>query len=132
LLSSPEFAALGGAPTEMSWLLGYGAFLEGEPFAGVRVVGDYTLDLTNDGRYLPYFYEIMLLNITPYPIAVLAPGCEVKDSGQGAYIDGPFTEELLRATILDDEAGYVFNPTVAAGPYMLESFDGAEQIGQFT
>jgi len=131
LVSSAEFAALGGAPTEMSWLLGYDTFLEGEPFAGVRVIDDYTMDLTIDGRYLPYFYEIMLLNITPYPIGVLAPDCEVKDDGQGVYIEGTFTEELLRATILDEENGYVYNPAVAAGPYVLESFDGSEQIAQF-
>jgi len=132
LVSSAEFAALGGAPTEMSWLMGYDAFLEGEPFSGVRVIDDHTMDLTIDGRYLPYFYEIILLNITPYPIGVLAPGCEVKDDGQGAYITGPFSEELLRTTILDDENGYVNNPAVAAGPYILESFDAEQQIAQFT
>lgn len=131
LLSSAEFAALGGAPTEMSWLLGYDAFREGEPFAGVRVIDDLTLDLTIDRRWLPYFYEIMLLNITPYPISVLAPGCEVKDAGQGAYIDGPFTEELLCASVLDEEAGYLHNPTIAAGPYVLESFDAEEQVARF-
>ena len=136
LLSSAEFAALGGAPTEMSWLLGYDAFNDsvygGAPFAGVRVIDDHTLDLIIDGRYLPYFYEIMLLNITPYPISVLAPGCEVKDDGQGAYIEGPFTEELLRATVLDEESGYLRKPSVAAGPYVLESFDAEEQAARFT
>ncbi|MCL2811527.1 MAG: ABC transporter substrate-binding protein [Clostridia bacterium] len=133
LLSSAQFAALGGAPTEMSWLLGYDAFREeGAPFAGVRVIDDLTLDLTIDGRYLPYFYEIVLLNVTPYPIGVLAPGCQVKDAGWGAYIDGPFSEELLRATILDEETGYVYNPSIAAGPYLLESFDAEEQMAQFT
>jgi ABC-type transport system substrate-binding protein len=132
LLSSPELAALGGAPAEMSWLLGYEAFSEGAPFAGVRVIDDYTLDLTIDGRYLPYFYEMVLLDITPYPRAVLAPGCEVKDDGQGAYIEGPFTEELLRATVLDEATGYLRNPTVAAGPYMLQSFDEEEQIALLT
>jgi len=132
LLSSAEFAALGGAPTEMSWLWGYDAFLEGEPFAGVRVIDDRTMDLTIDGRYLPYFYEIMLLNITPYPIGLLAPGCEVKDDGAGAYVQGAFTEELLRATVLDEETGYLHHPSIAAGPYVLESFDGEEQIASFT
>ncbi|MCL2810349.1 MAG: ABC transporter substrate-binding protein [Clostridia bacterium] len=132
LLSSSQFAALGGAPTEMSWLLGYEAFFEGAPFAGVRVIDEHTLDLTIDGRYLPFFYEIVLLNITPYPITVLAPGCEIKDDGQGAYIEGPLTEELLRATVLDEATGYLRNPAVTAGPYVLQSFDEEEQIAQLT
>jgi len=131
LMSSEEFSALGGAPTEMSWLLGYDAFVDGWPFEGVRVIDDYTLDITIDGRFLPYFYEIMLLSITPYPIGLLAPDCEVKDDGQGAYIEGPFTVNLLRASVMDEKTGYLHNPTVTAGPYMLVSFDGDSQIAQF-
>ncbi len=175
LLSSAEFAALGGEPTELSWFKGYEAFRQGEAFSGVHVVDDYTLELTVDGRYLPYFYEIILLNLTPYPIAVLAPGCVVKDDGQGVYIDGTFTdaqeklaamredgtlqytdeafltglmrkieeggpdaypqglfcEELLRETILSEASGYLFHPVIAAGPYVMESFDKEKQTARF-
>jgi len=128
LLSSPQLAALGGMPSEMSYLTGYDDFVTGSPFSGVRITGTHSFELTVDGRYLPYFYEIMLLNITPYPIGVIAPGCAVVDEGFGAYIDGPFTSDLLRATILDEGSGYLYFPTVTAGPYQLVSFDEANQI----
>ena len=91
LLSSNEFAALGGAPTEMSFLAGYDRYRQGLPFSGVGMIGKNTFELTLDGNFLPYFYEIALLNLIPYPIEVLAPGCEVRDDGGGAYIDGTFT-----------------------------------------
>ncbi|MCL2810351.1 MAG: ABC transporter substrate-binding protein [Clostridia bacterium] len=128
LLSSPEFAALGGVPTELSYLKGYDDFVAGSPFSGVRITGEHSFNVTIDGRFLPHFYELMLLNVTPYPIGVIAPECAVADDGSGAYIDGPFTQELLRATILNEESGYLYAPAVTAGPYRLINFDEVDQI----
>ncbi|MCL2812633.1 MAG: ABC transporter substrate-binding protein [Clostridia bacterium] len=131
LLSSREFAVLGGASTELSYLRGFDVFRAGAPFAGVRLIDDYTLELTIDGRFLPYFYEVVLLNLVPYPIHVLATGCSVRDEGSGAYIYGPFSDALLRETILDEESGYLRHPTVTAGPYTLLAFDGENQAARF-
>ena len=131
LLSSPEFEALGGAPTNLGYLAGNDGFREGKPFSGVRVIDDHTLELTISSSALPYFYEIVLLNLTPYPIAVLAPGCELRDDGDGAYIEGPFTEDALRASIIGDGDGYLYFPTVSAGPYKLVSIDVENQEASF-
>jgi peptide/nickel transport system substrate-binding protein len=131
LFSSAQFAALGGAPTELDYLKGYAGYREGSPFAGVRLIDEMTFEMIIDGRFLPFFYEITWLNLNPYPVQVLAPGCVVKDDGEGAYIDGPFTERALRDTILDQEKGYLYSPAVTSGPYVLSSFDVESQAARF-
>ena len=93
---------------------------------------DTQMAITIKAEYLPYFYELGLLSYVPYPISVIAPGCEVADDGSGAYIrnsdanvtEPVFTAELLEKTILDPETGYMSHPSVVSGPYKLVSFDG--------
>lgn len=123
LLSAPQFAALGVAPTTMEHIAGYERYAEGSPFAGVRLLDEYTFSLTIKGEYLPYFYELAYVEVEPYPMAMIAPGCQVTDEGNGASITGPFTEALLREAILTPDTGYLFHPTVTSGPYTLTSFD---------
>ena len=57
---------------------------------------------------------------------MIAPGCQVKDDGEGAYIDGAFTADVLRGTMLDAQTGYVTHPSVVSGMYTLVSYDGAQ------
>lgn len=67
----------------------------------------------------------------PYPISVIAPGCEVADDGNGACIrnvdsaieEPVFTGELLKQTVLDPETGYLSHPTFTCGPYKLTGYD---------
>ena len=62
----------------------------------------------------------------------IAPGCKVYDDGDGIYIGNEdpevkekiFTADLLRATVMDPENGYLSHPTVGSGPYVLTSWDG--------
>jgi len=77
--------------------------------------------------------------VSPLPISVIAPGCDIADSGFGAFITalpgtssqpdargftpGVFGAEMLRVTMLDPISGYVFAPRVTCGPYALEAFD---------
>ena len=126
LLNSPVIAELGGAPLREDYLEGYGEYAAGSPvLKGVRVLGDTQLMITIRHEYLPFFYELGLLECIPYPIAVIAPGCSVKDDGDGVYLEGDFTADLLRKTILDPETGYMSHPGVVSGPYVLTSFDGS-------
>ena len=79
----------------------------------------------------PYFYELSYLSVYPYPIGVIAPGCEVRDDGEGAYIanidetavEPVFTAELLQSTVLDAGNGYLSHPYLTCGPYKLVSYD---------
>ena len=125
---APQIAEIGGSPVDMEYIKGYREYVSGasNALAGVRVYTDQTMAITISHEYLPFFYELGLLNCTPYPISVIAPGCTVRDDGQGAYISGDFTAELLRQTILDEATGYLSHPSVSSGPYRLISYDGTK------
>ncbi len=133
LQSSDELAGLGVALSAYDALRGYQQFSSGESdvFTGVRLLNDLSFSLTINGNYLPYFYELSLVNVSPYPIDVLAPGCDVRDDGDGAYIEGELTTALLEKTICDPATGYRFHPTVTSGPYTLVSYDAAERVAEF-
>lgn len=134
LRSSPEMRAIGAKTPNTVCLSGYQAYASGSAryFAGVDVINDYTLMLTVDHEYLPFFYEMGMLDCVPYPIAAIAPGVRVRDDGQGAYLanedptvsEPVFTEALLRQTILDPDTGYLSHPSVVSGPYCLTAWDG--------
>ncbi len=125
LSGSPYIAELGGVPHGLSHFLGYEDYITGASrgLRGVRMISDDTFSLEVDPMYLPYFYGIALLDITPYPMHVIAPGCDIADDGEGCYISGDFSKALLEKTLLDPQTGYLFNPRVTSGPYQLESYD---------
>lgn len=132
--SAKETAALGAKTLTYGYLVGYEDYFSGESdvFSGVRLLSDTQFSLTVSAENLPYFYELMYVNVTPYPISAIAPGCEVKDAGEGAYIDGPFTAELLEETVLDPETGYKTHPSVTSGAYMLTGYDAETGVATFT
>lgn len=126
LNTAPQAKEIGGQTDLYPAIEGIAAYRNGESesISGVTVVNDSMLILTVSREYRPYFYELGLLITDPLPVHVIAPGCEVKDDGNGAYISGPFTAELLRETLLNSETGYVTHPSVVSGAYRLISFDG--------
>lgn len=131
---APEIAELGGQPMDLSYLEGYEEYVSGEvPYlSGVRVTDDRMIEFRIKPEALPYFFEMYRLGFLPYPIHEIAPGCKVYDDGKGVYIgnedpavtDRIFTTELLEATVMDHENGYLSHPTVGSGPYVLTSWDG--------
>ncbi|MBQ8076496.1 MAG: hypothetical protein IJ237_11025 [Oscillospiraceae bacterium] len=135
LMMAPEIEQIGGKIYRAEHILGYDRYIRGQArnLEGVEVPDDFTLVITLDADFLPYFFEVGLLLCVPYPISVIAPGCRVYDNGTGCFIanaDNPnagqpiFTAELLRRTILDPETGYNSHPSVVSGPYMMTSYDG--------
>lgn len=138
LTVDPVIAQLGGTPMHRDHILGCSAYANGASpvLAGVRMLNDFALDITLDAAYLPFFYELGLLEITPSPIQAIAPGVKVQDDGNGVYLTNAdeseteplFTAENLARTMLDDPEtgryGYISHPTVVSGPYTLASFDG--------
>ena len=126
LQMDPVVAQVDGDPLDVSWLLGSEEYLSGESAAleGLRVTGDYSLRITVKAEAMPYFYELSRFFIKPYPRAEIAPGCEVRDDGEGAYLTPGLSAEELEKTILDPETGYLTHPRVVSGPYTLVSFDG--------
>lgn len=125
LLSSPEMKKLGKNAPMMEFFLDYQEYSSGASSAhrGVKLENPNTFSLIVSKDKFPYYYDMACINLNPFPLSEIAPGCEVKDEGQGAFIEGPFTEELLQKTLLDEKEGYVSHPKVTSGPYSLESFD---------
>ena len=126
LLGSPELREAAGGRGSIGRILGGNDYQNGttRELAGFRLKGDNQFSITIDPEYAPYFYELKVLDISPLPISVIAPGCTVKDDGNGAYISGPFSAELLQKTLLDPEKGYLSHPAVTSGPYQLTAYDG--------
>ena len=125
LSASRETEFLGGRSEDTAFIAGAEAYRAGEApaLSGVRLLNDYQINVTVKAEYLPFFYELSFLDIKPYPIQVLAPGCEVKDDGAGVYIKGySFTARRLKKTILDAEVGYQSHPMVTSGPYRLVEY----------
>lgn len=125
LCASPIMPNLGATGTPFNHLEGYDAFQNGGSFAGVRLDANdpYALRLIIPGENLPYFYELAMVAVTPYPMSVIAPGCDVTDDGTGTRITGAFGTALLRQTLLG-ENGYITHPSVSSGSYMLTGYDG--------
>ncbi|NLF28476.1 MAG: ABC transporter substrate-binding protein [Clostridiales bacterium] len=86
--AAPEIFELGGIPSGMRQFVGYDAYASGGSavYAGVRLLDDVHFALVISGEHLPYFYELLYVNVTPYPIEAIAPGYEVADDGEGAYL----------------------------------------------
>ena len=132
----PMIEELGGHPMDLSYLEGYEEYASGEAdvLSGVRVLSDFIIQFTVRHEYLPYFFELFRLGFLPYPIHEIAPNCKVYDDGEGVYIGNEdptvperlFTKELLEATVMDPEEGYLSHPTVGSGPYVLTGWDGEE------
>ena len=125
LSSAPEIAELGGSNAAYSQNKGVEAYSSGKAktITGVTVPDDHTLKITLTQEYQPYFFNMGLFYIKPYPIGEIAPGCKVKSNNQGIYIDGSFTAETLKKNLLDPASGYAAHPSVVSGPYVLTDYD---------
>ena len=123
---SPAMAELSGTNGGMYWLAGAEAYTNGETgtLAGVHVPADDQIAITVRGEFLPFFFELGLLNCNPYPIGEIAPGAGVADDGDGAYLTGTaLTAELLSQTLRDPATGYCTHPAVTSGAYVLASYE---------
>lgn len=124
LSSSPAVKELGGMTAQRDYIKGHAQYASGKSrvLEGVGLVDEYTFFIRIDAKHLPLYNELAYMNVQPYPLAVIAPGCDVRDDGKGAYISGEFTAELLRETLLDPQTGYVSHPSVTSGPYTLTGY----------
>ena len=123
---APQIAEIGGNVKPMDYLLGYQDYVSGKTtyLSGIRLLDDYTIAITISKAYLPFFYEMALLDCVPYPIQAIAPGCKVADNGKGIYITPGLNAANLQETILNEATGYLSHPSVTSGPYVLTSYDG--------
>ncbi len=134
LESSPEMMGVDNyAATGYTTLEGWADFNSGSTKAlkGVHLIDDMTFSVTIAASELPYHYDLAYASVTPRPLAVLAPGCDIEDTEEGATITGDFTTEVLLETIGNTDTGYRYNPQVVCGPYKLVSYDASSRQGTF-
>lgn len=125
LAMDPVITETGGKPADYSWIIGSDEYLDHtrSALSGVRILSDRMLQILVKAEALPYFYELSRLMIYPYPIQAIAPELRVADDGEGAYLTGPLTKEMIEQTVLDPDKGYLTHPTIVSGPYTLTSFE---------
>ncbi len=133
LESSPLIPKLGGQAVIKGFIVGVEDYASGlsDKIRGLRLLDDHSFSITVSKDALPYFYDLAYAHALPYALSVIAPGCGVKDDGEGVYMDGPFTEELLRESIFNPMTGYLSHPSVVSGPYTLTGFDVETIVATF-
>ncbi|MBE5962535.1 MAG: ABC transporter substrate-binding protein [Lachnospiraceae bacterium] len=102
--------------------VGYDEFLAqtSKEFKGVRLLGDYEFSITVMADYLPYYYDLSMVQIVPYYMKGWVPAdVDVLDDGNGAYFSDNFTADYIEPTV----TAYRENNTAFAGPYTIESYD---------
>jgi peptide/nickel transport system substrate-binding protein len=113
------------------WYQGFEAYNSGvtDVFTGARLYDEYTFSITiapystSGDASFPFWFEITYASSAPLPMHVLAPGCDVEDTGNGVRITGPWSLSLLQSTVDNGSTGYRYNPTVTSGPYKFVSYD---------
>jgi peptide/nickel transport system substrate-binding protein len=126
--ASPEAVEIGAQYGVGPEYVGYDDFHSGKTkqFAGIRLLSDYSFSITIKAEELPYFFDLSLVSIAPYPMHVIAPGVDVIDSARGASLSGAFTADLLRNTVLNPSTGYRYKPLVTSGAYQFENYNPAD------
>ena len=132
----------GGEATGMT-LVGYEAFnaYEGEgepvPFAGVRLLDDYTFSVTVKKEYADYYYAIRYGAFSPIPTSLYVGRYALKDDGQGAYLEKGFYERVekngiqgfvMAGEITQNLANLDAKSFPYSGPYSVENYDTATRV----
>ena len=128
LFSHPTLLGMGSKNMAYTYYAGGEEYKEnGKVFPGFRLLDDYTFQVTVVKDYIPYYYDLSYASFGPMSIAMwLGEGYDVKDDGEGAYIEGDMSAETLAPKI--EHARFVTEGRVTAGPYNLVSYDvGAKQ-----
>ncbi len=117
---SPATKEAGGKVTADS-VVGAPEYQAGEAtvLSGVKLVDDYTYSIQISADYIPYYFDSTYASLEPLPLKMYASApLEVKDDGEGAYLDGG---ELVASEI--DAARYIYADRISAGPYQLADLD---------
>ncbi len=125
-LIGPDFC--GGKNTGGMDLVGYDAFSKGEKkeFTGVHLIDDYTFSATINPENTPYFYELNSVSAGPEDLEFwLGKKVDIKDDGDGCYFAEDINTEEFKNAV---KAARDKKTLPASGPYMLESYDEAQQL----
>ncbi len=133
----------GGGEAAGLTLVGYEAFngYEGEgevvPFAGVRLLDDYTFSVTVKKEYADYYYAMSYGAFTPVSTSLYGGKYALKDDGQGAYLEKGFYERSekngISSFVMAENIGENLSKLKASdfpysGPYYVEDYNAATRV----
>lgn len=141
--STPVYAQASGSATAGLSYAGYEAFnaydgteKEGasKTFSGVRLLGDYKFSVEIIADYAEYYYSDTYAVFTPQPMKLYlgADGIDVKDDGNGCYIDSSFYAQTTQNEIsVYTQAGNIksnmdkwsTSDMPYSGPYVVENYN---------
>ena len=141
--SSKVMKEAGGGDAAGLTLVGYEDFNaytgEGDvvPFAGVRLLDDYTFSVTVKKEYADYYYALQYGAFTPQPMALYGGRYALKDDGQGAYMEKGFYEKaekngvssyVMAAKITQNVSNVNAKDFPYSGHYYVENYDAASRV----
>lgn len=99
-------------------------------FTGLRMLDEYTISITVDAEYLPYFYAVIYCNIPAYDTKLWLGDADICDDGNGVYLtDDFYAKSGDNYTMADhmkasstDVSTYAYS-----GPYTVASYDEADK-----
>lgn len=100
------------------------------PFAGLRLLDDYTFSVTIAADYLPYYYDITYASFYPdYLPLWIGEDCDIVDDGEGAYISGDFYakngDSYAMASVINENRMDV-TTFPYSGPYTVTNWDSSD------
>ena len=96
-----------------------------ETVTGLRLIDEYTIQVTVVADKVPYFYDITYAGFEPFSMKYwLGEGIDVADDGNGVYFVGDIAGESV-AKQLEYARYNAGEDRVSAGPYNLVEFDKA-------
>lgn len=126
-------------------LVGFDAYhgaTETTPFAGLRLIDEYTFAVTVAADYLPYYFDITYAGFSPEYLGLwLGDNFDIVDDGEGAYIKGLTENDNWYEQ--DGEGSYVHAQHIIdahwdvttypySGPYCLTEYDEAAMTAVMT
>ena len=106
------------------------------PFAGLRLIDDYTFSVTIAADYLPYYYDLTYAAFTPEFLPMwIGESCDVVDDGEGAYISGDFYakdgDSYVMAAAIDANRMDI-STFPYSGPYTVTNWDSSALTATLT
>ncbi len=141
--SSKVMREAGGGESAGLTFVGYEEFnaYEGEgevvPFAGVRLLDEYTFSVTVKPEYADYYYALRYGAFSPVATPLYGGRYALKDDGRGAYLEKGFYKKTEKNGVSSYVMAGVITQNLAnlnaaefpySGPYYVENYDAATRV----
>lgn len=105
-------------------------------FSGIRMLDDYTFELTVSSDYYPYYYAFTYGGVSPYPMGLFTgEGVTIQDDGNGCYLSDNFYEkngeDYVKATEISENR-YDLTKYPYSGAYVVSEWDEGTKTATLT